>query len=359
MAENLVCVIGGGIGGLAFAALHRQRGGEAMVLERSHRETSKEDGKSVVIGSRAADILAEAGAPAEGAPLSEVQVMFENAPGGMQIGGSRLGLGISHHDVRRHLSDLLGDNAHFGASVEDIEPRPDGAQVRWLGTDGRTHETAAAAVVVACELPALPPPFRASRIDFGQAMLSFSAVAEGLPEGRAVEAFTRRGIIAVVPRHDGRSGVIACAAETAMGRLSSLDDSDLLDEICARIGGGFRLHSPSSRFVYAPVGKRTRPLAAGRVALIGVGATLLHPAGAQGLNLALADAEDLSRRLASEAPEAALAGYARRRARAHEAAYTFTCMLGAGGHLRHLPFRIAGGLASGALSLAPWQKFLG
>ena len=55
-------------------------------------------------------------------------------------------------------------------------------------------------------------------------------------------------------------------------------------------GRRFGLRVVGKRAVYSPRLRHIRPLAAGREICIGAGATLLHPAGAQGLNLGIADA---------------------------------------------------------------------
>ena len=57
-----------------------------------------------------------------------------------------------------------------------------------------------------------------------------------------------------------------------------------------RFRAAFGLRVVGKRAVYSPRLRHIRPLAAGREICIGAGATLLHPAGAQGLNLGIADA---------------------------------------------------------------------
>ena len=103
MDARLIVVIGGGIAGLTFAALHRQNGGAVLVLDQT-AEDSGEDGKSVVIGARSMALLEKAGIKsASQVPLSRLRVFFENAPGGGVIQDGIIGYGIAHREVRRDL----------------------------------------------------------------------------------------------------------------------------------------------------------------------------------------------------------------------------------------------------------------
>ena len=359
MDARLICVIGGGISGLAFAALHQKNGGKVLALEKNEVSGGGEDGKSVVISAKSAVLLKKAGAETASAPLSEIRVRFQNAPGGMTIGGGGvLGYGISHREVHQKLAAALAGSFLPGAAVESIRAQKDGVEVIYQTPDG-VKTAQAAAALIACELPELPPPFLARTLDFRQAAISFTVAARNFPAGLAVESFTRGGIAALVPRADGKTGVILCADESAAGRLSALEDGALMVRINDFFGGEYGLHSPGARHIYAPRARHVSPLSAGRIAALGAGAAILHPAGAQGLNMGLADAECLAAQLSGGAEiETGLAAYSRRRTAAHVRMLAATGILGAGGHLRQLPFRLAGGMGAAALSAAvfPWRR---
>ncbi|MGI9306861.1 MAG: FAD-dependent monooxygenase [Gammaproteobacteria bacterium] len=355
MDARLICVVGGGISGLAFAALHEKNGGKTLVLERQN-PAEGEDGKSVVVNSAAVKILQDAGAQADGAPLETVRVNFQNAPGGMTIRGGVLGRGIAHRAVHQQLAAGLGGSFCAPAKVISISQNKNAAQIIYQ-TENGVQETEAAAALVACELPQTPPPFAARALDCRQTIISFSAQARNFPHASAVECFTQDGIAAIVPRADAKIGIILCAADAAAGRLSALEDDALMRRLNDIFGGEFGIHSPSPRYIYAPRIRHVSPLADGKIALLGAGATMLHPAGAQGLNMGLADAKTLAAFLANgENIENALAKYARRRAPAHLRLLAATGMLAAGGHLRQLPFRLLGGMAAAALSAAAFPR---
>ncbi|MBE8158346.1 MAG: NAD(P)-binding protein [Betaproteobacteria bacterium] len=359
MDARLICVIGGGISGLTFAALHRQNGGEILALEKNE-VCGGEDGKSVVISAKSAAILKRAGAETATAPLSEIRVYFQDAPGGMTIGGGVLGCGVPHREIHQKLAATLGESLRAPAAVESIAQKKDGVAITFR-TDGGVQEILAAAAVIACELPELPAPFLARTLDFQQGMITFTAAADNFPKGLAVEGFTRGGVAALVPRTDEKTGVILCAGEAAAGRLAALSDDALMERINDFFGGEFGLHSPGARQIYAPQTRYVSPLAAAKIATLGAGAAVLHPAGAQGLNMGLADAECLAAQLAGgENIETALAAYARRRTPAHMAMLAATGFLGMGGHFRQFPFRLAGGIGAAALSAAafPWRRYL-
>lgn len=362
MDARLVCVIGGGISGLVFAALHRANGGEVLVLEREDIGAAKEDGKSVVVNTAAAAVLEKAGANIQdAAPLSRARIQFQNAPGGITINGGVLGFGIAHRAVRAQLAAGLGDSFRAPITVSSFAPEKD-AKVRvcYRTADDEEKTVIAAAVVVACAPPHLPPPFVVRELDYRQAVIGFAASAHNFPRELAVESFTRLGIVALVPRADGKTGVIICAEAGAAGALSALPDDSLLAKINDCFGGEFGLHTASARFVYAPKARQVSPLSADNIALLGAGATILHPAGAQGLNLGIADAACLSELLRQDNSDiaSAFATYRRRRAPAHGGMLAATSILAAGGYLRFAPFRLVGGAMTATLGAAafPFRK---
>ena len=360
MDARLIVVIGGGIAGLTFAALHRQNGGAVLVLDQT-AEDSGEDGKSVVIGARSMALLEKAGIKsASQVPLSRLRVFFENAPGGGVIQDGIIGYGIAHREVRRELLDIVG--GYTRAEVKSLTEEKDAVHVAHQTSDGRTQVIKAAAAVVACAAPFLPPSFVSRDFDFGQGMISFAATAKNMPPGDAVEGFTRHGIVAVVPRTDSQKGIIVCADESEAGKMMAQSDDVLMSKINDVFGGEFGFHSPGERVVYAPRFRRASPQAAGRIALLGAGATIPHPAGAQGLNLGLADAECLSQLLKGEVTDIprATSAYCRRRTAAHGLTAAMTSALAAGGHCRQWPFRIVGGAAAMALfaAAAPFRRSL-
>ena len=358
-----VCVIGGGIAGLTLAALLRQEGWQVAVLERAVT-VPQDDGKSVVLNAAAARTVQQVGVwPAGAAELRQVFVSFAGAPGGLTVGaadGAILGYGVSHHAIRQRLMDLLSESL-IPAAAESLSWDSHTAQVDYkIGTE--VERLRARVAVVAGAWAGLPSPFLGRVFDYRQVVIAFAAAAENWPQHCAFESFGKEGMVALVPRADKEKpvGVIVGVAATA-GRLAVLDDKSLMQVINDEFGGRFGLHSPTARFTYAPQARRSRPLSSGRVACVGMGATTLHPTGAQGLNLGLADANCLASLLLSagvDRAESALQTFAGRRSMVHDAILGGTSLLALGGHLRAFPFCVAGGAATAILStiLSPWQR---
>ena len=386
MDARLICVIGGGIAGLAFAAMHRRRGGEVLALEKNMPDGDSDDGKSVVVNASSLKLLSELNAldndsatpqnDEEGlhpARLSRARVSFEGAPGGLELTGGFLGGGVCHRAVRRRLAKNLGDSFCAPAEVSAISPQNNGVTIDYkLGKKSR--RVVAAAAVIACEMPRLPPPFAARSLDYRQGMISLAAAAENFPRGYAEECFSGRGIVALTPRADSQkpAGIVICAEAAAAGEMSAMSDDELMATLNNIFGGRYGLHSPSPRHVYSPRARRVTPLANGRVCCLGAGAATLHPVGAQGLTMGLSDAKCLSSLLAEagltadetaaaksdnkkKTIESALQKYARRRAPAHCGLLAATSMLSLGGHLRRRPFRLIA--AAGAAALSPFPGF--
>ena len=362
MDARLICIIGGGISGLTFAALWCKNGGRALVLEKNMPSADDDDGKSVVINAGSAQLLQRIGVDLhDAAPLTRLHARFENAPGGFILNNGILGYGIAHRDVQQQIAAGLGDGFCAPATVTSITPHNSGVHVDYRTADGVDKTAAATAALIACELPQLPPPFVARDWDYGQALISFAAAAHNFLPGDAVECFCRYGIIAIVPRADQQKGVIVCAKQDMAGQLSAKSDVRLLECINDVFGGEFGLHSPSARVVYAPRGRQVSPLAAERIAVLGAGATILHPAGAQGINLGLSDAACLATLLNNtDDIESALAAYHRRRTPVHIGMLAATSFLAAGVRCRQLPFRIGGGTAAATLAAvaAPFHKHI-
>jgi 2-octaprenyl-6-methoxyphenol hydroxylase len=137
-------------------------------------------------------------------------------------------------------------------------------------------------------------------VDYRQVAVVANVAIDRPHEDRAFERFTRRGPLAVLPRHDGGVAVIwACAPEQAR-ELLALDERSYLSHLQAQFGWR------AGRFVRAghrssyPL-KLTRAMAgtAARTVLIGNAAQSLHPVAGQGFNLGLRDAAMLAEVIAA------------------------------------------------------------
>ena len=318
-------------------------------------EPAGDDGKSVVIGAETADALAALSAlPQNSRPLRRARISFSGG-GGAVVGedappqgnappqgdappqgeqAAPFAYGIDHKAAQAALRDGV---QIWKTRAKSVTQEDGGAVV--TADDGRTVR--AALVVVACPLSFLPPPFVTSRYAYAQSVLSLTAksgeqAADAAAAGIAEQRFTRMGMLVLVPRPDGDAGVIASAPARIIGELNAMSDETLSTYLSAEFN--LHLRTGGRRVVYSPQLVRTRPLFAGNIALLGGGATLLHPAGARSVDLGVGDALYLAAQTAAgKLPDA------RRRLPAHSIAAALTSALALGAHCRAAPLRLAGG----------------
>jgi len=137
--------------------------------------------------------------------------------------------------------------------------------------------------------------------------------------GIAWQRFTDLGPMALLPLPGGRSSLVWSVSDDQAERLLAMADDDFLQVLADHAGdppfGGFE--SASGRNALPLIRRQSKPLAAGRAALLGDAARSVHPLAGQGLNLGLGDVAALVDALADLRPDddpvRALARYARRR----------------------------------------------
>ena len=141
--------------------------------------------------------------------------------------------------------------------------------------------------------------------------------------GTAWQRFTDLGPLALLPLPAGRlaqqSSLVWSVHEDKADALMALEDDEFLEalaEHCATAPFG-AFTATGKRYAMPLVRRQSRPLATGRVALIGDAARSVHPLAGQGLNLGLADVAALIESLdgwqAKSDPTTRLTRYSRRR----------------------------------------------
>ena len=383
-----ICVIGAGPVGLAFALALQKRsaGRRAVILDRG--QARPDDGKSVAFGPHSRAFLRELDAwPSHEKPIRRAEISFSVFPDLTRDGGrggfrplelradgeSALAYVASHEEVRAALFSQLRENPRTGM-VLGIRDAGDFAEVRFQESDGEVELVRAKLAVLACEFARMPSGFTVRDFDYGQCALALSGKAENAEsEGRegegwdgetAYEHFSPDGLVTLVPRTGAADlGAVICAGSAAGAKWGALSDSALSSRIEGMFaGGGFDVRMSGARMAYAPHLRRVRPLGLGRVVCIGQGATTVHPIGAQGLNLALRDADSLAAMLSGSQPdeESGWAGevgaggvgaeHARRREGDHFRTCAATHSLALLARRRGFPLRIAGGIFAALMS---------
>lgn len=152
--------------------------------------------------------------------------------------------------------------------------------------------------------------------DYGQLGIVGHARCEADLQSVAWQRFLRSGPLALLPMGPHHAAFVWSAERAEADRLLALDDADFAAELGLAMQGrfgGFTMMAPRAAFPLRL--QQAERYAAGRMALVGDAARVVHPLAGQGLNLGLADVRAL---IAAQAGTAlgrprALATYSRRR----------------------------------------------
>lgn len=186
--------------------------------------------------------------------------------------------------IQRHCPDKLRelDQDADGASVVLASGQRLRARLL-LGADGAASRVR--------ELVGLPT----DEFDYGQRGLVAYVRTAQAHEETCWQRFLPGGPLAFLPCPDGRSSIVWTLAEAESQRLLDLDDhvfcSELTRAFDARLG---EVTQVSKRQAFPLRRKLAKQMLAGRVALIGDAAHVVHPLAGQGVNLGLRDVAALA-----------------------------------------------------------------
>jgi 2-octaprenyl-6-methoxyphenol hydroxylase len=113
--------------------------------------------------------------------------------------------------------------------------------------------------------------------------------------GKAVQHFLPSGPFAILPLKGNRSSIVWTEDKAEAERIMALDEAAFLEELVKRFGhrlGAIELAGPRQSF---PLDMQiARAFVAGRLALIGDAAHVVHPLAGQGLNIGMRDVAALA-----------------------------------------------------------------
>jgi 2-octaprenyl-6-methoxyphenol hydroxylase len=137
--------------------------------------------------------------------------------------------------------------------------------------------------------------------DYGQSALLGHVITDAAHRGTAYERFTAEGPAALLPYGGPREySMVWVSPPARIEELKALDDAEFMAAFQQHFGSrAGKFLSVSNRRSF-PLKLRTlSSRVAGRIAIIGNAAQVLHPVAGQGFNLGLRDADDLSCRLSA------------------------------------------------------------
>jgi len=320
MEQTDILIAGAGVAGLAAAARLASEGFAVTLVDRAPPPAAGADAdlRTTAFLRPAVETFRRAGAwSAMGADAEAIWTMRLIDAGGArnearetvdfdsaEVGERPFGWNVANAAARQALLtrlDALGVPVRAPAPVEALTARDDAAFVRLadgsalrarlvIGADGRDSGVRRLAGV------------SVRRWAYGQKALVF-AVSHPRPHGGvSTEVHRMGGPFTLVPMPDREgahmSSVVWMVPDAEADRLQALDAdafaAALNDRGLDLLG---RLEPVGPRAVWPIVGQIAGAMVAKRVALIAEAAHVIPPIGAQGLNMSLADLEDLAQRL--------------------------------------------------------------
>lgn len=306
-------IVGGGAIGTALAlALARDDFDVAMIESRVPKPWRAEDDvdlRVVALAADARDLLADLGvwtpiAAARIAPYRRMRVWDANAPGELvfdaaERGEAALGWIIENRLIQHALwqaaTEQRGVRVLSPAEVADVASGDDVAEVALAdGTRLRSR------IVIAADGAESPVRKMLDIGDNGRDYAQRAVVAHVATarehENTAWQRFHPGGPLAFLPLADGRSSIVWSLPEGEAARVLALDDAAFRNELgCAfdfRFG---EIMSTTPRAAFPLRMRLAAKYIAGRCALAGDAAHVVHPLAGQGMNLGFRDVACLRR----------------------------------------------------------------
>lgn len=312
-----VVIAGGGVPGLALALLLGDLGLDVAVLEPQAplagiAGRNDGDGRTVALMASSVNILRAAGvmegcmahaAPMEILRIIDGETVVDFHAG--EIGESAFGINIPNAPLRTVLWERAADHARITlrcpAAVADYTQQPGGVVVQLddgetlkasllVGADGRGSKTRTLAGIKTIEN------------DPGQAAITMLIDHSRDHDFTSTEFHRKGGPFTLVPLPGRRSSVVWVEPAERVDALISLRRDDMLHRVQQlsenRLG---RIEAMTPPVSWRLRSMRARDITAPRLALVAEAAHILHPMGAQGLNLSLRDIAVLAEEVADAA----------------------------------------------------------
>ena len=317
-ADCDLAIAGGGLAGLAQAALLRDSGLRVAVLER--RAAPAADPRGIALADSSRRLLDAAGLwaglAARAAPVACIDVSQRGSFGRVRLRAADEGLAafgwvLAADDLaaalRRAARDAPDCALHEGVAVAGVAAGADAVELELAGAGapGRLRARLLAVADGAGSGLRERLGLEADTVDRGQAALAARVELDRAADGWAYERFTAAGPLALLPHPDGRRTLVWAQARARARAARWWPEAKFRAELQRALGDrAGRVTGVGSRHVFDLRFRRARARTGPRSVLLGDAAHGFHPVAAQAFNLALRDAAWL----AQEARRAVAAG---------------------------------------------------
>lgn len=303
-----VCIIGGGLVGLAAALAFSHQGHRVRLLESMSLQADEPaimDARSLALSHSSMQILHSLGLwqslRNRVAAIQHIHVSSAGHFGVTRLAASDLEVDAMGYVVEYHvLIQVLLDSVNQDSRIEIIAParfvslqQSDNSVSVTYRFESSEQSLDTSLLIVADGAQSavrefLDIPVRVT--DFGQSAIIANVSIKKPSQAVAYERFTAQGPLAMLPLTDQRYALVWTNSPQRTEQLMQSTDEDFLAELYASFGyrlGYFDDVGERGRFVLKLT--RAQQLVAGRCILLGNAANTLHPVAGQGLNLALRD----------------------------------------------------------------------
>ncbi len=298
-------IVGGGPVGLAAALALKARGitDDITVLEAAPRAAEAFSDRNIALSAASWRFLSGIGVrvPDEArATIREVEITQRGAFGllrldAREIETTELGAATPYPALKTaldHATHAAGINVLYNAKAAAVHHIAQRASVHLESGEQMQADCVVLADGAGSDLVA---EFKRIERDSGQIAVITRVSAAKPRSGVAFERFTAGGALALIPRADQQWTVIWARARAEAERLLQMDSDAFGEEIHAAFGVSMGALTVTAKLTSYPlVWRFVEPRAAGAIVALGNAAQGLHPVAAQGLNLGLRDALDLS-----------------------------------------------------------------